>query len=200
MTLPANISALTASLGNLDPILLHQVLKGNIPVEVPILVGGCGAGRNCRFFISSGYSIYGIDRDERAIQTLRTQIPTWNPGYPASRFLTGPIENMPFEVGQFGVIFLVAVLHFAETDTQLRQILEECRRVLIPSGLFICRFYTDCESPFPRRKADLNIRPVPISTWEDLVHSLGFIAYESPSLYHKPHEWPVYSSFLQSPA
>ncbi|MHA7130412.1 class I SAM-dependent methyltransferase [Algoriphagus namhaensis] len=137
-----NPKALNQLLGNIDIYLLDQILKERFTPEMKILDAGCGEGRNTVYFINQGYQIFGIDQEELAIQYLRYQAKTLNPEYDALRFQVGQMEEIPFHTGAFDAVICSAVLHFAESESEFWQMIDEISRVLKPGGIFWFRMCT----------------------------------------------------------
>ncbi len=60
--------SLKKQFGNIDIYLFDQLLKGRITPEMHVLDAGCGRGRNLRYLLQEGYSVYGVDADEAALR------------------------------------------------------------------------------------------------------------------------------------
>ena len=56
-----NIQELNKLFGNVDLLVLDQILKGRYPEESNILDVGCGEGRNLPFFLQGAFIVNGID-------------------------------------------------------------------------------------------------------------------------------------------
>lgn len=136
------IDELNRLLGNVDNYLLDQILKGRFTKEMKILDAGCGEGRNTVYFINQGYSIFGIDPNELAIQYCRYQAKSLDPNYDTHRFQLGRLEEIPFHNQAFDAVICSAVLHFAETVDNFWQMISEIHRVLKPGGFFWFRMST----------------------------------------------------------
>lgn len=136
------IDELNRLLGNVDNYLLDQILKGRFTKEMKILDAGCGEGRNMVYFINQGYSIFGIDPNELAIQYCRYQAKSLDPNYDTHRFQLGRLEEIPFHNQAFDAVICSAVLHFAETVDNFWQMISEIHRVLKPGGFFWFRMCT----------------------------------------------------------
>ena len=137
------IPELNRLLGNVDIYLLDQILKGRFTKEMKILDAGCGEGRNAVYFIQKGYSIYGIDPNETAVQYCRFMAKSLNPDFDIHRFQIGRLEEIPFHQGAFDAVICSAVLHFAENVDNFWQMIREIHRVLKPGGIFWFRMTTD---------------------------------------------------------
>ena len=62
---------LDTEFGHIDVYLFDQLLRGNIRRGVRILDAGCGSGRNLVYLMRSGYEVFGVDADPRAIDDVR---------------------------------------------------------------------------------------------------------------------------------
>ncbi len=134
-------SDLSGALGRIDIYLLDQLLKGNIDIEGDILDAGCGGGRNLIYLLRLGANVYGIDRDKVAVEEVR-RLANKISKYPESHFQVAELSHLPFNDQAFDCIICSAVLHFAESETHFRQMVEEMWRVLRPGGIIFARFAT----------------------------------------------------------
>jgi len=137
-----NIPSLNKLLGNIDIYLLDQILKGRFTPEMRILDAGCGEGRNLIYLLQSGFQVFGVDQDPRAIQMARTYARTLQPNYDLLRFQVAPVEDMPFHRGAFQAIISSAVLHFARSTSHFHEMFDEMMRILEPEGILILRMTT----------------------------------------------------------
>jgi SAM-dependent methyltransferase len=136
------VNDLNRLLGNVDIYLLDQILKGRFTKEMKILDAGCGEGRNAVYFINQGYSIFGIDPNELAIQYCRYLSKSLDPNFDVHRFQQGRLEEIPFHAEAFDAVICSAVLHFAESVDNFWQMIREIHRVLKPGGIFWFRMTT----------------------------------------------------------
>ncbi|WP_192347478.1 bifunctional 2-polyprenyl-6-hydroxyphenol methylase/3-demethylubiquinol 3-O-methyltransferase UbiG [Algoriphagus sp. Y33] len=136
------ISELNKLLGNIDIYLLDQILKGRFSKDMRILDAGCGEGRNAVYFINGGYQIFGIDRDETAIQYCRYMASSLDKSYDVYRFQVGGLEEIPFHQKAFDAVICSAVLHFAQDESAFWQMISEMLRVLKPGGILWFRMTT----------------------------------------------------------
>lgn len=136
------VNELNQLLGNVDIYLLDQILKGRFTKEMKILDAGCGEGRNAVYFINQGYSVFGIDPNEVAVQYCRYLAKSLNPDFDTFRFQTGKLEEIPFHTGAFDAVICSAVLHFASSQENFWQMIAEIHRVLKPGGVFWFRMTT----------------------------------------------------------
>lgn len=126
-------------LGNTDIYLVDQLLKGRYQHGDIILDAGCGHGRNMHWFVRNGMEIYGIDRDESAIDSLRSQ----HPQLREEQLQVCPVSTMPFPDDYFDHVISSAVLHFAEGPVEFRNMCREMCRVLKPGGSLFIRMASD---------------------------------------------------------
>lgn len=87
----------------------------------------CGAGQTTRFVVERSRAVTGLDASATAIARAQQQVP-------AASYVQGWAERLPFADGSFEVVHASAALHEMEPD-QLRQILIEAHRVLVPGGV-----------------------------------------------------------------
>ena len=125
--------------GDIDIYLFDQILKNRFTPEMKILDAGCGGGRNLVYFLRSGFSVFGIDRNPDAIEYVRSLAQTLAPETSSENFQVAEIEQMPFADEKFDWVLSNAVLHFANDGDQFDKMLREMWRVLKPSGLLFAR-------------------------------------------------------------
>jgi tellurite methyltransferase len=152
-----NPSSIHEMIGETDIYLLDQIMKGRYEIQDTILDAGCGFGRNMHWFIKNNYAIYGINKNEEAISTLKAKYPS----LPGERLLVSPVEQMPFANNYFNHIISSAVVHFANNTQQFYSMITEMLRLLKPKG-----------SLFIRMTSDIGI--------EDKVHLLNDGVYSIP--------------------
>ena len=129
-----NRFSLQELIGNTDIYLLDQIMKGRYNGGDKILDAGCGGGRNLIWFLKNEMEIYGIDKDEDAINYLKAQ----NNHLNKERFLVADMTHIPFENNFFDHVISSAVLHFAKSVSHFKEMMNEMVRVLKPRGsLFI---------------------------------------------------------------
>lgn len=141
-------------LGNLDIYLLDAILKGHFEPEMKILDAGCGEGRNLFYFIRNGFSVSGIDSNASAIQMLQFTARSLNAAFNPSDFVTGKLEELPWQKDAFDSIICSAVLHFAESQQHFFQMTDELIRVLKPGGILFIRMASDLAFDVKPEKAD----------------------------------------------
>lgn len=107
--------------------------------ETKILEIGCGPGPNIWYMAREGFSVYGIDGAELAIQLANTRLHT--EGLSAMLHV-GDIISLPFPDAFFDAIVDVECL-YANSRKSTVIILKEIERCLKPGGLFYSRTLTD---------------------------------------------------------
>jgi tellurite methyltransferase len=134
-TMPKPPLSLAEQFGQIDIYLFDQLLRGRIQPGMRILDAGCGAGRNLVYFLQTGYEVFGVDSDPRAIAAVRRIAPT----LPADNFRVEAVEQMSFPDAFADVVISSAVLHFASSDSHFQAMLQGMWRALKPGGLLFCR-------------------------------------------------------------
>lgn len=107
--------------------------------ETKILEVGCGPGPNIWYLAREGFSAYGIDGSERAIQLANTRLHA--EGLSAVLHV-GDIISLPFPDSFFDAVVDVECLYANSRESTVR-ILKEIERCLKPGGLFYSRTLTD---------------------------------------------------------
>ena len=130
---------LSATFGEIDIYLFDQLLRGRFDGRHRILDAGCGGGRNLVYFLRSGFDVYGVDSDPRAIDRVRAMAAGVAPSTPAEQFRVGDLDSLPWPAGSMDAIVCSAVLHFAADEDHFGRMLQEMWRVLRPGGLFFAR-------------------------------------------------------------
>ncbi|HVH57834.1 MAG TPA: class I SAM-dependent methyltransferase [Vicinamibacterales bacterium] len=125
--------------GHIDIYLFDQLLRQRIVPGMRVIDVGCGSGRNLVYLMRSGYEVFAIDEDSRAIGAVQALAATLAPHLPASNMRIEHAEAMSFADGFADAVISSAVLHFARDDEQFDAILRGTWRVLQPGGVFFCR-------------------------------------------------------------
>lgn len=100
--------------------------------ELRLLDIGCGEGGFAVAAHNAGFVAYGVDINARNIDICRLRGFKYN--FDGDRFLlTEPGERLPFPDHSFDVVTLFEVLEHV-SPSQLGGLLEEVRRILVPSG------------------------------------------------------------------
>ena len=100
---------------------------------------GCGTGRNLVYLLASGFEVFGVDSDPRAVEATRRLAASIAPALAARNFRTEQLERMSFPDDFADVVLSSAVLHFARDDEHFDAMLRGTWRVLKPGGLLFCR-------------------------------------------------------------
>ena len=132
-------SELRREFGDIDIYLFDQLHRGRITAEHRILDAGCGEGRNLVYLLREGLDVWGVDADAAAVEKTTRLARELAPQLPAGRFITSPVERMPYADGSFDVVLSSAVLHFARDEEQWWAMVREMWRVLAAGGLFFAR-------------------------------------------------------------
>ena len=135
-------SSLPEIFGDLDIYIFDQLLKGRIQEHMLVLDAGCGNGRNIRYLLQAGCTVFGVDQDAEAIRQIREVVATLAPNLPPQNFVVADLNNIPFTSAQFEVVLCSAVLHFARSEAHFREIVLGLWRVLKPGGMLFCRLST----------------------------------------------------------
>ena len=127
--------------GELDIYLFDQLLRGRVAPGMRVLDVGCGAGRNLRYFLRSGYDVAGCDQDPDSIQAVRRLAEDLAPRSVAGeeRFRLERIEASSFEARSFDFVICNAVLHFARDHAHFRRLLRGAWSKLRPGGVCFVR-------------------------------------------------------------
>ena len=136
-------SELHELLGNIDIYLLDQILKGQFQPSMKILDAGCGEGRNLVYFLRNEFNVFGIDKNEHAIQSLIELGQSINSDFNSERFKVGGLEDLPYPNRFFDAIVCSAVLHFAKDEEHFNSMVKELWRVLKFGGFMFCRLASD---------------------------------------------------------
>ncbi|MFM9903070.1 MAG: class I SAM-dependent methyltransferase [Pyrinomonadaceae bacterium] len=130
---------LRETFGDIDIYLFDQIQKGRFAPGMKILDAGCGGGRNIVWLMRNGFDVFGVDRDENAVQTVRDMAAKLAPGLAQENFQQAFLESIPFSGESFDWVICNAVMHFAEDRGQFDRMLAEQWRVLKPGGVFFAR-------------------------------------------------------------
>jgi SAM-dependent methyltransferase len=138
-TLTDPSSALRSDFGEIDIYLFDQILRGRFDRRRRVLDAGCGDGRNLVYLLQQGFVCYGVDRDQRAVDGIRSLVARLAPALPATNFRVADIDRLPWETGVMDAVVCSAVLHFCEDAGHFGRMVEEMWRVLAPGGLLFAR-------------------------------------------------------------
>lgn len=133
--------ALNNELQGIDISLLDQILKGRFTPGSKVLDAGFGLGRNSIWFINNGFDVFGVDKSERALDSLKASLS--DDSQILDQFSIGSLEELKFEDSSFDLVICNAVLHFATDFTHFNTMLSELVRVLSPGGILFIRMTSD---------------------------------------------------------
>ncbi len=139
--------------GEIDIYVFDQLLKGRFDSARRVLDAGCGEGRNLHYLLTTGRECFGIDRTPAAIDEIRALAARLAPGLPASNFVTGELDALPWADRHVDVVICSAVLHFARDEAHFDRMVTEMWRVLARGGMFFARLasvYPAAGTPEPR--------------------------------------------------
>jgi ubiquinone/menaquinone biosynthesis C-methylase UbiE len=101
-----------------------------------VLDVACGGGRNAHYLAQHGYTVYGVDFAESAVEFCRKRFVRFNL---FGTFKQGTMDNLLFSDNFFaGVICIAAIDHV--TLECARRTLAEIRRVLVSGGTILLTF------------------------------------------------------------
>lgn len=126
---------------------------------------GVGTGRIARPLAERGVRVCGIDIAPRMLARLREQL---GPGHLPPDLVLGDATRLPVRSGSLPAVLMIHVLHLVSA---WQRAIEEVRRVLAPTGVFIHHF-TRYHEPNPWA-ASLERR-------RELFASLGFVPRRRP--------------------
>jgi tellurite methyltransferase len=132
---------LRAQFGDIDIYLFDQLLRGRITPGLRVVDAGCGAGRNLVYLLQSGYEVFAVDADARAVDTVRALAARLAPSSPndSDHFRVEPLEATTFPSGFADVAISSAVLHFARDDEHFDAMLDGTWRLVARGGFMFCR-------------------------------------------------------------
>ena len=153
MPAPSISRDLADAFGEIDIYVFDQLLKGRFDSARTVLDAGCGEGRNLVYLLRAGRACYGIDRQAGAIAETRALAARLAPDLPASNFVAGEIDALPWDAGVMDAVICSAVLHFSRDEAHFERMVRELWRVLAPGGVFFARLasiYPGTGTPDPR--------------------------------------------------
>lgn len=98
---------------------------------------GCGAGNNSKFLAESGFSLYGIDGSETAVNICRQRFKQWKL---TGNFIKGDFLNLPYEDDFFDFIVDRESL-YANKFADIEKALEQVRLKLKSGGALLSFIY-----------------------------------------------------------
>lgn len=136
---PCGAEQLLAHFGRIDIYLFDQILRGRITSRMTVLDAGCGHGRNAQYLMRCGATVFGVDADGDQVGRIRELAAEHASKLSPDNFSVGRLTDLPFPDGFFDAVICSAVLHFAEDETELENMIREMWRVLRTGGLFFAR-------------------------------------------------------------
>jgi tellurite methyltransferase len=136
---PTSSADLRSRFGEIDIYLFDQILKGRFDRRVRVMDAGLGDGRNLIYFLTQGFTCFGIDRERAAVARVQALAAALAPELPAANFQVAELDDLPWEGNSMDAVICSAVLHFASDAAHFGRMLEELWRVLAPDGLFFAR-------------------------------------------------------------
>src|SRR5947209_17639046 len=95
MTVSTN--AVAEQFGNIDIYEFDELLRGRIAPGMRVLDAGCGGGRSIVYLLRSGYDVYGVAQDPRAIDAVRRPDGELAPQLPRDKFRVESVEATTFQ-------------------------------------------------------------------------------------------------------
>lgn len=132
-------TTINSILGQTDIYLIDQILKGRYAGYEKIIDIGCGPGRNMHWFLQNNLETYAIDTNEELIDKIKAA----HPNLPSERFQVASVEKIPFLNNYFDHVICIAVLHFANSKKQFKEMLAEVVRIVKPDGSMLFRIAAD---------------------------------------------------------
>ncbi len=136
---PPLSAALREAFGDIDIYLFDQLLRGRFDGVRTVLDAGCGGGRNLIYLLRSGFEVFAVDKDARAVERVRRLAAELAPGLPAENVQVAEVDALPFADAGMDAVISSAVLHFAADEAHFRGMVDEMWRVLRPGGLLFAR-------------------------------------------------------------
>jgi len=100
---------------------------GNIKT---ILDVGCGTGRHLEILVKNGFNGIGIDANKKLIMYARKLFPHIN-------FIVADMKNIKLQSKFDAIICLCGVLHYSETNNEIKYIINSFYRLLNPGGVLV---------------------------------------------------------------
>jgi len=131
--------------------------------EARILDLGCGLGGTVSKLKELGYQAVGVDISPLLVQQGLIK-------HPGTQLMVGDAANLPFDAETFDAVIYECSLSVMPA----RQVLQECNRVLQPSGkVLISDIYARQKPPIPKWDA-LDVNLLLQNEWIELLEQSGF--------------------------
>lgn len=121
-----------------DVYLLDLLLRGVVRPPARVLDAGCGSGRNLVPLVRGGFEVHGIDASEESVGRARARVTALDPAFPPDRLRVARVEALA-PTGDFDLVILVAVLHFARDEAHFDEMLRAVWGTVAPGGLVFAR-------------------------------------------------------------
>jgi len=138
-----------------------------------VLEIGCGAGGHSALFASHGAKMTSVDITPARVQSTQRKFELLGDAAQGCRAMQADAENLPFEDGEFDIVYSNGVLHHTH-DTE--KAIAEVHRVLKPGGKAVIMLY--CKSSW--------------QYWINLWLCIGVLmgrAFRDPNWVGKATEW-----------
>jgi SAM-dependent methyltransferase len=107
---------------------------------------GSGAGRLYQLFDDLSICYTGLEQSKRQIEAAKER-------YPDARFVLGEMTELPFEDGEFDIVYCIATFHHLPTHASRLSALAEMKRVL-GDGSYIIMTNWNLLSAYAKRKLE----------------------------------------------
>jgi SAM-dependent methyltransferase len=89
-------SDLRSEFGDIDIYLFDLLLRGHLHPSMTVLDAGCGTGRNLRYLLRNGFTVYAADLDAASVEAVQALAARVSSSLPQTNFRVEPIEAMSF--------------------------------------------------------------------------------------------------------
>ncbi|TYQ23396.1 class I SAM-dependent methyltransferase [Pseudanabaena sp. UWO310] len=109
----------------------HRLFLEDLPInpEAKVLDLCCGAGQATHEMVKHFHHVTGLDASPIAIHRAKRNVPQ-------AQYVEAFAEKMPFSDRAFDLVITNTAMHEMASE-QLRQIIQEVHRILLPEGQFI---------------------------------------------------------------
>ncbi len=128
-----SITEINDYFGDMDLLLMDQLLKGNVE-KGPLLDVGFGEGRHLVHFLNRQFPVTGVDIDAKNVALLKSIFPQGEMGV-GPRLLLADAMDLPWEDETFQTVLCTRVFHSLNTTDQFRTAWHGLCRVLKVGGL-----------------------------------------------------------------